>query len=123
MKVFIIEEELFIRRIFEECLTRCGHEVMTVPNDHDCLHFYKDFEPDILVCDVESLQSPLEDSLKPFVQASQIPVVGLFSQNGEDEVEEAHPLLAASWKKPIEVKSIVSTLEKIYSSSDIKGKC
>ena len=120
MRVFLAENEYFIQQCVKGAAQLDGHEVLSFNKIDDCMHFFEDFNPDIVLLDVE-IDSI--DNLKKFCdeinQKFHIPIVMMHSKS----FDKSMPSEKYFWlERPFDISSLVANLEDIIESFKDRGR-
>jgi len=111
-KIFYIEKEPFLRKMFELILQVEGVEVYTTGKITDCLFQVSEMESTILLVDIETLMPVKDQFLKDLVNdgyCSHIPVVAVgFPSKLELVAQE--DWYAGTIKKPISAHNLLQTI-------------
>ena len=98
-KILIVEDDLFIRELYERTLTQAGYQVLPAADGDEGLKLAKD-KPDLILLDIMLPKVHGIDVLKKLKQADDtknIPIVMLTNLGQENIMEQAFKIGAAGY--------------------------
>lgn len=110
MRIFLVVAEDFSSTLYEGILKQDGHSVMRVSDLDDSLHFFKDFNPDLLLIEEECLdENSFASSVSQYRNVSSIPFIGVLNQ--EDSTYSS--VFDVIWTRPIKLENLLDQLKEL----------
>jgi CheY-like chemotaxis protein len=116
LNVLVADDDPLVRRMLNEMLKSCGHEVTSVDNGEDLIHRYEPGRYDVVITDramprLNGDQAALEIKRRdPAQPVMMLTGFGALLQSADEHPEGVDLLLS----KPVNLSSLVEALKKVH---------
>lgn len=117
-KILLVEDTLFLHKLFEICLIESGYEVISAYNGEEALQLALEQQPDLVVTDMLMPVLNGYDFVKQ-LRALEFkkPIIALSASNLEDDKQFARQIGCDAYlAKPVEPSLLINTIDKFLSA-------
>lgn len=114
-KVLLVEDALFLHKLFEICLSESGYEVISAYNGEEALLLIDEKQPDIVVTDMLMPVLNGYDFVKQLrAKNYNKPIIALSASNLEEDKQFARQIGCNAYlSKPVEPRLLLQTIHKL----------
>lgn len=114
-KVLLVEDALFLHKLFEICLSESGYEVISAYNGEEALQLIEERQPDIVITDMLMPVLNGYDLVKQLrAKHYDKPIVALSASNLEEDKQFARQIGCDAYlSKPVEPRLLLQTLHNL----------
>lgn len=112
MKILIVDDSMFMRKILKDILSKEGHNIIEAENGAECLAKCDSEKPDLVLLDIIMPEVDGIEVLKKIGKLAKIVVISAVGQ--EKMVEEAKSLGALDYiVKPFDNEKVIEAVKKV----------
>lgn len=114
-KVLLVEDALFLHKLFEICLSESGYEVISAYNGEEALQLIDERQPDIVITDMLMPVLNGYDLVKQLrAKNCNKPIIALSASNLEEDKQFARQIGCNAYlSKPVEPRLLLQTIHKL----------
>jgi signal transduction histidine kinase/ActR/RegA family two-component response regulator len=118
-KVLLVEDALFLHKLFEICLSESGYEVISAYNGEEALQLIDERQPDIIITDMLMPVLNGYDFVKQLrAKNYEKPIIALSASNLEEDKHFARQIGCSAYlAKPVEPRLLLQTIHKLLTKT------